>query len=101
MTLPSKMPRPVISVIIIAYNMAREIPRTVQSFLPPYQRAVTFEDVEIIVMENGSSAPLDPEVVRGWPNCVRYVQVLWGSRRTKPSSLKISSFVSAIRADSQ
>ena len=75
MTLPSKMPRPVISVIIIAYNMAREIPRTVQSFLPPYQRAVTFEDVEIIVMENGSSAPLDPEVVRGWPNCVRYVQV--------------------------
>ena len=75
MTLPSKRPRPLISVIIIAYNMPREIPRTVHSFLPPYQQDISFDDIEIIVMENGSNTPIDPEVVSSWPDCVRYVQV--------------------------
>lgn len=75
MTLPSKMPRPLISVIIIAYNMAREVPRTVLSFLPPYQLDIDIGDVEIIVMENGSSAPIDPQVVATWPDCVQYVKV--------------------------
>jgi len=64
MTLPSKQQRPIISVVIISYNMAREIPRTVQSFLPPYQLAIGYNDIEIIVMENGSSHPVDPEVVK-------------------------------------
>jgi len=75
MTLPSKTVRPLISVIIIAYNMAREIPRTVQSFLPPYQQDIDFEDIEIIVLENGSSLPIDPDIVRDWPTCVRYINV--------------------------
>jgi len=44
--------RPEISIIIIAYNMAREVPRTVFSFLPPFQRGIAPEDVEIIVVEN-------------------------------------------------
>lgn len=67
--------RPLISVVIIAYNMAREIPRTVQSFLPPYQQGISFEDIEIIVMENGSNHPVDQDIVSAWPECVRYVQV--------------------------
>jgi len=75
MTLPSKQQRPIISVVIISYNMSREIPRTVQSFLPPYQLAIGYNDIEIIVMENGSNYPVDPEVVKAWPSCVRYVQV--------------------------
>ncbi len=75
MTSPSNSDRPLITVIIISYNMAREVPRTVQSFLPPYQKNISNDDIEIIVMENGSSAPIDPEIVRGWPECVRYIQV--------------------------
>lgn len=75
MTLPSEIPRPLISIVIIAYNMAREIPRTVYSFLPPYQLDVSFDDIEIIVMENGSSKPVDPEIVKSWPDCVRYIEV--------------------------
>ena len=65
--------RPKVSVIIVAYNMAREIPRTVFSFLPPYQRGLALEDVEILVLENGSDSPVDPACVASWPSCVRYL----------------------------
>lgn len=67
--------KPLFSVIIIAYNMAREIPRTVQSFLPPYQSGIQDSDIEIIVMDNGSSVPVDPKIIESWPSTVRYVQV--------------------------
>ena len=66
--------KPMFSVVIISYNMAREIPRTVQSFLPPYQMGVSNDEIEIIVMENGSSAPIDPSIVNKWPNNVRYIK---------------------------
>lgn len=69
------MTRPLISVVIIAYNMAREIPRTVQSFLPPYQTGIEPHDVEIIVMENGSTSPVPKAVIEAWPDMVRYIPV--------------------------
>ncbi len=69
------MTSPLISIIIISYNMAREIPRTVQSFLPPYQTQINPKDIEILVMENGSSAPIAPHIVKSWPDNVRYVPV--------------------------
>ena len=52
------MSAPRLSVVIVSYNMRREIPRTVLSFLPPYQRGVSTRDVEVIVVENGSSEPI-------------------------------------------
>jgi len=67
--------RPRISVIIVAYDMPREVPRTVQSFLAPYQQEMAPGDIEILVMENGSSRPV-PEAVRaGWPANVRYFNI--------------------------
>lgn len=66
---------PLVSVIIISYNMAREVPRTVTSFLPPYQKNLRPEDVEVIVIENGSSIPI-PETVRSqWPDTVKYINL--------------------------
>ncbi len=67
--------KPLISVIIIAYNMAREIPRTVQSFLPGYQQGVGADEIEIIVMENGSPDPVPEDIIASWPKNVRYVNV--------------------------
>ncbi len=69
----SKTPK--ISIIIIAYNMAREVPRTVQSFLSPYQIGINPDDVEVIVMENGSPYPINPETIRAWPKNVKYINV--------------------------
>lgn len=63
---------PCISIIIISYNMPREIPRTVFSFLPPYQRNIDHDDVEIIVVENGSEFPVLESTVSNWPKNVRY-----------------------------
>jgi len=64
--------RPKISVIVIAYNMAREIPRTVTSLLPPYQTGLEPGDVEVIVLDNGSSEPVVEADRDAWPDTVRY-----------------------------
>lgn len=45
------------SVIIVSYNIERELPRTLASFAPAYQRGIRAEEYEIIVVDNGSSKP--------------------------------------------
>lgn len=51
-----------LSVIVIAYNMQREIPRTLQSLTRSYQSAVSDLDYEIILIDNGSRVPLQLDV---------------------------------------
>jgi glycosyltransferase involved in cell wall biosynthesis len=51
-----------ISVVVSAHELRREIPRTVRSLSPPYQRDVEPARVEIIVADNGSSQPVEA----GW-----------------------------------
>ncbi len=60
-----------LSVVVVAYNMGREIPRTVQSLSPGLQRGIAAEDYEIIVVDNGSSEPLDLDQLRQWGAQVR------------------------------
>lgn len=48
-----------LSVIVVCYNMARELPRTLESLSARMQRAMTPEAYEIIVVDNGSSRPVD------------------------------------------
>ena len=67
--------RPRISVILIVYDMPREAPRTVASFLPPFQAGLADGDVEILVLENGSSRPIPEADRQKWPACVRYFSV--------------------------
>ncbi|HHL43622.1 MAG TPA: glycosyltransferase family 2 protein [Hellea balneolensis] len=66
---------PIFSVVIIAYNMAREIPRTVASFLHTYQDGLAQNEIEIIVMENGSTHKVPQSIIDNWPENVRYIQV--------------------------
>jgi glycosyltransferase involved in cell wall biosynthesis len=49
---------PKISIVVVAYNMARELPRTLRSLSPAMQRGVEDVDYEIIVMDNGSHVPV-------------------------------------------
>lgn len=49
---------PDLSVIVVAYNMARELPRTLLSLSRSYQRDMADLDYEVIVVDNGSSPPL-------------------------------------------
>jgi glycosyltransferase involved in cell wall biosynthesis len=48
-----------ISVIIVAYNMARELPRTLKTFAPHNQLNVDESSYEILVIDNGSSQYID------------------------------------------
>jgi hypothetical protein len=47
---------PSVSLVVIAYEMTRELPRTLLSLSPPYQ-TTDAQDYEIIVVDNGSRTP--------------------------------------------
>lgn len=53
---------PRLSIIVVGFDMRRELPRTVASLSPPYQQGVAPGEVEIIVADNGSTDP----VSRDW-----------------------------------
>ncbi len=53
--------KPKISVVVIAYNMAREIPRTLLSLSTKMQYGVNVEEYEIILVDNGSTVMFDKE----------------------------------------
>lgn len=58
------MHKPRLSVIVIAYNMAREIPRTLLSLSPAMQTGIAEDDYEVILIDNGSTRPFDEAQVR-------------------------------------
>ncbi|MGV3580250.1 glycosyltransferase [Brevundimonas sp.] len=49
---------PLLSVVVIGFDMERELPRTLLSLLPPYQTGLPEGAIEIIVVDNGSTHPL-------------------------------------------
>jgi hypothetical protein len=50
---------PSLSVVVVAYDMARELPRTLRSLTLPYQRTIDADDYEVVVVDNGSPTPVD------------------------------------------
>jgi hypothetical protein len=48
-----------LSVVVVVHNMAREAPRTLFSLSATYQRNIGPEEYEVIVIDNGSTPPLD------------------------------------------
>lgn len=70
--IPASLP---LSLVIIAYNMGRELPRTLQSLSPPYQHGIASGDYEIIVLDNGSTQPLDLTACRRHCPDLRYYAV--------------------------
>lgn len=53
------MTTPLLSVIVVSYNMVRELPRTIRTLSPAYQRNIRDVDYEVIVVDNGSSQECD------------------------------------------
>lgn len=64
-----------LSVVVVAYDMARELPRTLTSLSVPYQQRIHPSDFEIIVVDNGSPCSLEPQVPRGGPVRTRFVRL--------------------------
>jgi hypothetical protein len=49
--------KPEISLVLVSYEMAREIPRTLRSLSPAYQHNATADRCEVILVDNGSREP--------------------------------------------
>jgi glycosyltransferase involved in cell wall biosynthesis len=61
--------------VVVAYDMAREVPRTLRSLAPDYQRGIEADDYEVILVDNGSPVPIDPTVIDALPGHVRTVRI--------------------------
>jgi glycosyltransferase involved in cell wall biosynthesis len=57
---------PILSVIVVAYNMQREIPRTLYTFSSQYQLNVASSEYEVIVIDNGSKEHLSEDLVKSF-----------------------------------
>jgi hypothetical protein len=69
------MRSPAVSVVVVAYDMARELPRTLHSLSPSYQRDICADDYEVIVVDNGSPQPIDPELIDAFPGHIRHERI--------------------------
>ncbi len=67
--------RTIVSVVVVAYDMARELPRTLRSLSPAYQLGMRAEDYEVIVIDNGSPRPLDESMLGSFPGRLRSVRL--------------------------
>jgi SAM-dependent methyltransferase len=55
---------PELSFIVMGYNMARELPRTIRSLSPAMQRDIDPGDYEVILVDNGSTQTIDEVELR-------------------------------------
>ncbi len=74
------MTTPTISVVVNFFNMQREARRTLYSLTAEYQHDVSTDDYEVVVVDNGSTAPLDPAWVKSHGNNFRYIYYETDSR---------------------
>jgi len=49
--------KPFMTIIVISYNMNRELPRTIYSLSAGYQRDISRDEYEVIIIDNGSKIP--------------------------------------------
>jgi len=64
-----------LSVVVVAYGMSRELPRTLQSLATPYQRDIDPADYEVVVVDNGSPTPVDEALVASFPGRSRLIRL--------------------------
>src|ERR1700730_6938915 len=64
-----------LSVVVVTYNMPRELPRTLLSLSATYQRHVHADDYEIIVVHNGSPPPVDRAAIDGLRGNFRLIRI--------------------------
>jgi len=75
------MPQPKLSLIILTYNMQRELPRTLESLSGDYQRNIDIDDFEIILIENESNNLLDGKSLQ-----LQYPNLRYYLNKTNPAS---------------
>jgi glycosyltransferase involved in cell wall biosynthesis len=64
-----------ISLVVVVHDMARELPRTLRSLSSARQRDMKADDYEIIVVDNGSPQPVDPDLVASFEGRLRLERI--------------------------
>lgn len=67
--------KPEISLIVCACKLHREISRTLMSLSASYQRHISPDDYEILVMDNGSNPPLHESLIEGLEGNFRLIRI--------------------------
>ena len=62
---------PLLSVVVVVHNMRRELVRTLRSLSAACQHGIGADDYEVIVVDNGSSEPLDPALIDEFDGLLR------------------------------
>ncbi len=66
---------PLLSVVVVVHDMARELPRTLATLSPDYQRDLEVDDYEVVVVDNGSPRPTDPAVLAAFGGQIRHERI--------------------------
>jgi hypothetical protein len=66
---------PLFSLVVIAYDMARELPRTLHSLSRSYQLDAKTIDYEVIVIDNGSPRPLSEKSIKAHGDNFRLIRI--------------------------
>jgi len=91
-----RRPKKTLSVVVVVYNIPREAPRTLFSLSADYQRHIAPEDYEVIVVDNGSNPPLDPEIVKNLAGDFRLIRIDRASPSPAPA---VNVGIKAARGD--
>jgi hypothetical protein len=67
-------PSPDVSLVVVCHKMARELPRTILSLSPPYQRLDPSLRLEIVVVDNGSRVLPDEGALAAFGGSVRVLR---------------------------
>lgn len=73
-----------LSIILVSYKMAKQIENTIQSLRAPYQRDIGNDEVEIILVDNGSPERLDEVIGSGMSN-LRYIYISPAEAKPSPA----------------
>ncbi len=63
------------SIVVIAYNMGRELPRTLHSLSRKYQQNITDLNYEVIVVDNGSREPVSAQMLSACGEEFRLIRI--------------------------
>jgi glycosyltransferase involved in cell wall biosynthesis len=64
-----------LSLVVVHYDIPREISRTLRSLSTPFQTGVQADDYEILVVDNGSTVPPDPATFRSLESHIDVISV--------------------------
>ena len=68
-------PRPRVSVVVVVHDIPCQIRRTLQSLSANYQRHITRDEYEVIIVDNGSTPPIGPEAIEGLEGHFRIIRI--------------------------